>query len=179
MLTYETLTEKIEQCAEEKPANLESVDDKRNIKVDEDEGNEYVVEKILNHRLDSDGRKQYLLKWKGYPDEENTWEPSENLNCMKLIATYESKTGRGRKKNESKTKNIAPTPTEIAMTPITPAMTGTPIPSTTHSLAPTSTQCLAPTTTLTPAPATTLTSAPTMTPTTTAGERKKRKTEGK
>merc|ERR1711962_1660302 len=112
------------------------MDEKPIVKVEEEEGNEYVVEKILDHRLAPDGRKQYLLKWKGYPDEENTWEPSENLNCMKLIATYESKTGRGRKKNESKTKSIAPTPTEIAMTPsMTPVMTGTPIPSTTHSLA--------------------------------------------
>ncbi|KIW01063.1 uncharacterized protein PV09_07577 [Verruconis gallopava] len=41
---------------------------------------EYEVEKILDHR--TRGRQHfYLIKWKGYPSEENTWEPYKNLNC--------------------------------------------------------------------------------------------------
>lgn len=31
----------------------------------------------------------YLIKYKGYPDEENTWEPTENLNCTRLIRKFE------------------------------------------------------------------------------------------
>merc|ERR1711928_8377 len=134
IFTNGTVTVKTEEPSDEKPAVCETTDEKPIVKVEEEEGNEYVVEKILDHRLAPDGRKQYLLKWKGYPDEENTWEPSENLNCMKLIATYESKTTRGRKKNEnktsktSKTSNKIATPKPITTLTATPTPTPTPIP---------------------------------------------------
>lgn len=32
---------------------------------------------------------QYLIKYKGYPDSENTWEPPNNLNCTRLIRQFE------------------------------------------------------------------------------------------
>lgn len=32
---------------------------------------------------------QYLIKYKGYPDSENTWEPPENLSCPKMIRRFE------------------------------------------------------------------------------------------
>ena len=35
----------------------------------------YVVEKILNHRI-RNGRHQWLVKWQGYDDSMNTWEPA-------------------------------------------------------------------------------------------------------
>ena len=37
-----------------------------------DTGEEFVVERIVSHRF-RNGRKEYLLAWKGYPEEENTW----------------------------------------------------------------------------------------------------------
>ena len=36
------------------------------------------VENVLDWRIHK-GRDQYLIKWKGHPDESNTWEPQDNL----------------------------------------------------------------------------------------------------
>jgi len=67
-----------------------------------DVGEEYVVEKILDHRVTEAGKKEYLLKWKGYSDDDNTWEPCENLNCTKLMDSYENKMLKIQKRKEEK-----------------------------------------------------------------------------
>jgi hypothetical protein len=43
---------------------------------------EYQVEEILDMRYKKQGSrkvKQFLVKWKGHPTYESTWEPEENL----------------------------------------------------------------------------------------------------
>lgn len=51
---------------------------------------EFVVEKILSKEFDVDSRKlMFLVKWKGYPMEQNTWEPLENLtHCNDLLTQF-------------------------------------------------------------------------------------------
>ena len=49
-----------------------------------DEGEEFVVERIVSHRY-RNGRKEYLLAWKGYPEEENTWVRFFFLFCFYLL----------------------------------------------------------------------------------------------
>ena len=39
---------------------------------------EYRVEEILAHRTRK-RQKQVLIKWKGYPNSFNSWEPASNL----------------------------------------------------------------------------------------------------
>ena len=50
---------------------------------------EYEVEEILD-RQERRGKTKYLVKWKGYTAEENTWEELENLkNAMKKVEEFE------------------------------------------------------------------------------------------
>ena len=36
---------------------------------------------------------QYLVKWKGYEEEKNTWKPERNLRCSRLIDDFHKKMG--------------------------------------------------------------------------------------
>jgi hypothetical protein len=47
----------------------------------------YEVEAIVNHRK-TNGQVKYLLKWKGFPESENTWELEANLACPSLLKAY-------------------------------------------------------------------------------------------
>ncbi|CAO3612696.1 unnamed protein product [Cunninghamella blakesleeana] len=53
----------------------------------DDEGYYYEVEKILDDEI-QDGVVKYLIKWKNYDKEFNTWEPEENLSCPELLEEY-------------------------------------------------------------------------------------------
>ena len=45
---------------------------------------EFEVEKILNKRMVR-GKKRFLVRWKGYTAEEDTWENKENLENTKEV----------------------------------------------------------------------------------------------
>ncbi|KAM4610499.1 chromobox protein homolog 5 [Polymixia lowei] len=66
------------------------------------EEEEYVVEKVLDRRV-MKGRVEFFLKWKGYSDKHNTWEPEKNLGCPELIAEF--------MKTYKKSNNGSSTPT--------------------------------------------------------------------
>ena len=52
---------------------------------------EYKVEAIIDHKRDRN-KWWYLIKWKGYGPESNTWEPKENImNADRILKAYSKK----------------------------------------------------------------------------------------
>merc|ERR1711890_113210 len=50
----------------------------------------YDIEEIVESRFKA-GKKEYLIKWKGYGPEENTWEVEENILSPEIIKEFEDK----------------------------------------------------------------------------------------
>src|SRR6266403_2675999 len=62
-----------------------------------DREEEYEVERIVTHRqFRRSKRLQYLIKRKGYPESDNTWEPADQVHAPELIKHY-----RGAATNQS------------------------------------------------------------------------------
>ena len=58
---------------------------------------EFEVEKILNKRV-VQGKEKFLVWWKGYMAEEDTWESSKNLeNTKELVEEFEKEYGKETK----------------------------------------------------------------------------------
>ena len=53
------------------------------------EDDQFIVERILDHRHDDDGNLFYHIKWQDYGDEDNTWEPENNILDKDLIEEYQ------------------------------------------------------------------------------------------
>ena len=61
-----------------------------------DEPDVYRVEQILARRTKRRGRaraREYLVRWSGFDDSHNTWEPASNILDEQLIADFEAGTG--------------------------------------------------------------------------------------
>ena len=75
---------------------------------DEEEGGEiFEVEAIKDKRMGEYKDYEYLIAWKGYGQEYDTWEPRSNMACEEILAQFEKKWEEKqlRKKQQRDLKN--------------------------------------------------------------------------
>ncbi|GBG91988.1 hypothetical protein CBR_g54083 [Chara braunii] len=76
---------------------------------------EFVVSDIVSRRVtdDTPPRIEYLVRWKGYPDEEASWEPLEHLqHARMLVRTYDRARRAETSASTQPTDPLPPPPVE-------------------------------------------------------------------
>ena len=92
-------TEKYDACS---PSHLQEALESPNQQVDDDQvvidnHSIFAAERILKKRKRK-GKLQYKVKCLGYPEDQSTWEPEENIFEKSLIEHFE----HGEKRNQRK-----------------------------------------------------------------------------
>lgn len=60
--------------------------------VEEEGGDYFEIEKIMAEEVSKDGQLFYIVRWLGYPPEDDTREPASELgHCVEIIAEWEAK----------------------------------------------------------------------------------------
>eukprot|EP00731_Ephydatia_muelleri_P001292 Em0001g1292a len=80
-------------CSAKSPEECNSSREKRAAKrakkIEDPEDDVFEVEAIVAHRLKPGTvTTEYLLKWKGYSDSENSWVEESEMSCSKLLSAY-------------------------------------------------------------------------------------------
>lgn len=66
---------------------------------------------IIDEKV-KDGVKHYLVRWRGYRMDDDTWEPENSLNCPDLISKFQE-----QKKNK-RTGGVRGTPKKLTYTEV-------------------------------------------------------------
>eukprot|EP00111_Clytia_hemisphaerica_P002878 TCONS_00008137-protein len=70
----------------------------------------YEVDKIIDSKIDeATGRYRYLIRWKGFSPEYDTWEPKENLSlCLDLLEKFKEDKKEKKRLLKNKKKSFPP-----------------------------------------------------------------------
>ncbi|GAA5846266.1 hypothetical protein JCM11251_007271 [Rhodosporidiobolus azoricus] len=60
--------------------------------IDVDGEQEYRIEKVVDEK-GKGARQRFLVKWEGYPDSDNTWEPLFNVDNTEALEEWEQRVG--------------------------------------------------------------------------------------
>ncbi|XP_050537233.1 uncharacterized protein LOC126903206 isoform X2 [Daktulosphaira vitifoliae] len=55
---------------------------------DESSDTEYEVQRIMEVKFLENGKREFLIRWKGFRAEDDTWEKEEHLNCHELLEQF-------------------------------------------------------------------------------------------
>lgn len=70
----------------------------------------YEIEAVRRKRIRK-GQTQYLIKWRGWPESSNTWEPVDNLtSCSDFIDAFEERCKSRSNRKRKRKYSVAPTP---------------------------------------------------------------------
>lgn len=67
--------------------------------------NEYIIEQILNSRTNSKNQKEFLIRWKGFGSDQDSWVGEEDVKAQDLINDFNNKCAKANIK-EGKTKIV-------------------------------------------------------------------------
>lgn len=84
-----------------------SINSKTPLVQTDEESDVYQVEEIKDKRRKG-GKTEYLVKWFGYSDKDNTWEEESNIFDKQMIQAFEE--SRATKKRNSKKTSMEKTP---------------------------------------------------------------------
>lgn len=71
-----------------------------------DDNQEYEVEKIVGEKIEY-GSRFFLVKWKGWPESDNSWEAEKSVDCYELIEKFRDSCRSSGKSNK---RSAATTP---------------------------------------------------------------------
>ncbi|KAG0046802.1 hypothetical protein BGZ83_008017 [Gryganskiella cystojenkinii] len=93
---------------------------------DDDGDDVYEVERVVGHIVNQDtGLRSYLIKWKNYSINDNSWEPENSVFCHALVEDYWDRVEkRGGTSSDPYGQDPPPSPPPVATSPaITTATT--------------------------------------------------------
>ncbi|XP_072385360.1 uncharacterized protein [Diabrotica undecimpunctata] len=61
-----------------------------------DENEDFEVNRILEVHHTRNGKREFLVSWKGFLPKDNSWEPEENMNCKDLIEKFMKKVEKAK-----------------------------------------------------------------------------------